>query len=112
MKVRHRNNKYGAVKVKTSEGVFDSQKEYTRYKELQMLQKAGVISDLQKQVTYVLIPKQNKEQAVKYIADFVYIENGKTVVEDTKSEITRKNPTYVIKRKLMLWVHDIHIKEV
>lgn len=110
--MRHRNSKYGSVKVKTSEGVFDSKKEYNRYRQLQQMQKEGKISDLQKQVAYELIPKQNGERAVKYIADFVYLEDGKVVVEDTKSEITRKNPTYVIKRKLMKWVHDINIKEV
>jgi hypothetical protein len=49
------------------------------------------------------------EQAVKYVADFVYTENGKRVVEDTKGFRTKD---YIIKRKLMLWVHGIKIREV
>jgi hypothetical protein len=49
------------------------------------------------------------EQAVKYVADFVYEENGKLIVEDTKGFRTKD---YIIKRKLMLWVHGIQIKEI
>ena len=51
------------------------------------------------------------EKAVNYIADFVYVENGKTVVEDTKSEATRTKE-YIIKRKLMRYIHGITVKEV
>lgn len=108
---------------------FDSKKEATRYKELKMLEKAGIIHDVQRQVKYVLIPAQyehtsgiyskgkNKgspkkgkliERECAYYADFVYTENGETVVEDTKGV---KTPEYIIKRKLMLYVHNIKIKE-
>lgn len=90
---------------------FDSKKEAARYGELQFLAKAGAIQDLRLQVPFELIPKQIRERAVKYIADFVYTENGQMVVEDTKSEITRANPTYILKRKLLLWVHGLRIKE-
>ena len=109
---------------------FDSKKEATRYKELKMLEKAGIIQDLQRQVKYVLIPAQYEpsgeiytkgkekgkpkkgkliERECAYYADFVYTENGKTVVEDTKGV---KTPEYIIKRKLMLYVHNIKIKEM
>ena len=64
---------------------------------------------MQLQTPYELIPKQSGERACKYIADFVYIENGKQIVEDTKGV---KTPLYVVKRKLMLWVHGIKIREV
>jgi hypothetical protein len=111
-------NKYNARKVKTPEGEFASQKEYTRWCELKMLEQAGVISNLRRQVRYELIPKQVKvtasgrktERAVNYVADHVYIDNetGLEVVEDSKGHRTKD---YVIKRKLMLWVHDIAIKE-
>jgi hypothetical protein len=80
--------------------------------ELCLLQRAGEISDLKRQVPFELIPKQEGERAVKYIADFVYTERGKQVVEDVKSSATRKKAEYVIKRKLMRYIHNIKIKEV
>ena len=91
---------------------FDSKKEGARYGELQLLSRAGAIQDLRLQVPFELIPKQAGERAVKYVADFTYTENGKMIVEDTKSDITRANSTYILKRKLMLWVHGIRIREV
>ena len=104
-------NKYGAKKVTdpvTGE-VFDSKKEYYRWCELKLMERAGKISDLQRQVKYELIPKQNGERACTYVADFVYIDSdGNTVVEDTKGVRT---DAYRIKRKLMLFVHGIKIKE-
>ena len=119
-------NKYGNTKVKASDGtVFDSRKEAKRWEQLLLLEKAGAITDLQGQVEFELIPAQREpdqvgvrggkikgkiiEHAVKYVADFVYNENGNKVVEDTKGFRTKD---YVIKRKLMLWVHGIRIKEV
>ena len=103
-------NKYGAKKVKTADGQeFDSQKEYRRWCELKLLQRAGRISDLKRQVQYELIPKQDGERACTYVADFVYIDSdGNTVVEDTKGVRT---DAYKIKRKLMLQKYGIRIKE-
>ena len=97
-------NKYGARKVTAP----DSQKEYHRWCELRLLERAGRISGLQRQVKYELIPKQNGERACTYVADFVYYEDGKLVVEDSKGH---KTEAYKIKKKLMLWVHNIKIKE-
>jgi hypothetical protein len=91
---------------------FDSLKESKRFSELSLLQKLGKISNLETQKPFLLIPKQDGERAVKYIADFVYTENGNIIVEDVKSAITRKLPAYIIKRKLMLYFHGIKIKEV
>ena len=103
--------------------LIDSQtkKEFVRKKELELLEKIGEISNLKKQITYELIPMQyeiiNKkkrciERSVKYIADFQYNDkNGNLVVEDVKSPAT-KTPEYIIKRKLMLYIHGIKIKEV
>ena len=103
------SNKYGAKKVKTFDGqVFDSQKECQRYGVLRLLERAGKIQHLQRQVKYVLIPKQDGERACTYIADFVYHQDGKLVVEDCKGFRT---DSYKIKRKLMLWVHGIKVKE-
>lgn len=108
-------SKYRNVKT----GGFDSKKEEKRYKELLLLEQAGEIKDLQKQVKFQLIPAQREdgkliEREVSYYADFVYREGifGRIVVEDVKSAITRKEPTYIIKRKLMLHEHGIKIKEV
>lgn len=106
-------SKYYNKKV-TYDGIeFDSIKEARRYQELKLLLRAGAISDLRLQVPYELIPAQYingkcVERAVKYIADFVYTENGKEVVEDAKGVRT---DTYKIKKKLMLYVHGIRLKE-
>ena len=107
-------SKYGAKKVNVDGITFDSQKEARRYKDLSLLERAGRIQDLRLQVKYELIPAQRidgkvVERACSYVADFVYTENGKTVVEDTKGFKTQE---YIIKRKLMLWVHGIRIKEI
>ena len=103
-------NKYGAKKVKAPDGqVFDSRREYQRYCVLKMLERAGKISGLCRQVSYELIPKQQGERACNYIADFIYYnEEGKLVVEDCKGFRT---DAYKIKKKLMLWVHGIRIYE-
>ena len=107
--------KYGNHRIKTPDGDFDGEAEYSHWLELKLLQMAGGITDLRRQVPFVLIPSQRGsdgkviEQPVKYIADFVYTENGGTVVEDVKGF---KTPEYIIKRKLMLKVHGIRIKEV
>ena len=97
---------------------FDSKKEKARFEQLQILQRVGEIRDLQKQVPFELIPAQKDrdgktiERAVKYIADFTYrTKNGVFVVEDVKSPATRTKD-YIIKRKLMLFIHKIRITEI
>ncbi len=106
--------KYGNRKVIRDGIEFDSVKECQRYCELKLMQGAGVISDLQLQVSFKLIPSQYidgklVERAVNYVADFVYKQNGQTVVEDTKGY---KTPEYIMKRKMMLFFHGIRIREV
>lgn len=100
---------------------FDSKREADRYAELLLLQKCGEISDLQRQVVFELIPKQIKadgtaERAVKYIADFVYLDSdGKKVVEDAKGFRDPSSAAYkvfALKRKMMLYFHGIEIQEV
>lgn len=121
-------NKYHAKKYASQDGeVFDSKREARRYEELCLLQRAGRIQNLRRQVKFILIPAQREpdrvgvrggrvkgasiEREVSYIADFVYVDSaiGKQVVEDAKG---MKTKDYVIKRKLMLWVHGIRIREV
>ena len=105
-------NKYGAKKVVIDGEVFDSRKEYYRWCDLRLLERAGKISDLKRQVKYELIPKQDGERSCTYIADFQYCQDGKLVVEDCKGY--KRGAAYQlfsIKRKLMLWKHGIKVKE-
>ena len=75
-------SKYGNIKTTTSDGItHDSIKEANRWCELKLLERAGKIRLLQRQVKYALIPKQEGEREVSYIADFVYHEDGKLVVD-------------------------------
>ena len=111
-------NKYGNRKVELDGITFDSEHEANRYAELKLMEKAGLISNLELQKTFTLIGTQRDingkvlERPVKYVADFVYKdEHGKRVVEDAKSEIT-KTAVYRIKRKLMLSIYGIRVKEV
>jgi len=106
--------KYKNRKAVVNGITFDSIKEARRYQELLLLEKAGVITDLQMQVKFVLIPSQRikgkvVERQCTYKADFVYKENGETIVEDTKGFRTKD---YIIERKLMLHVHGIRIREI
>ena len=107
-------NKYHSKKAVVNGIEFDSRKEARRYSDLSLLERAGMISDLQRQVKFELLPSQRidgkvVERPVTYIADFVYKERGKTVVEDTKGFKTKD---YILKRKLMLYIHGIRIKEI
>ena len=130
--MRRSHSKYFAKKVKVNGEAYDSTKEYKRYRELLLLEKAGAITDLQRQIKFVLIPAQYEtyerygkngkrlkdgqrcvEKECSYYADFVYFENGKKVVEDTKGY--KKGTAYdlfTIKRKLMLSVHGIRVREI
>lgn len=90
--------KYKNIKAKVDGILFDSQKEANRYCELKLLLRAGQIQNLLRQVKFKLISKSSTERAVNYIADFVYMQDGQTIVEDVKGI---KTQTYIIKRKLM-----------
>lgn len=108
--------KYRNKKVTIDGITFDSQLEAYRYQELKLLERAGVIFDLKRQVKYTLIPAQkinNKvvERECCYYADFTYTDasTGEFVCEDAKGMKTKE---YRIKKKLMLYVFGIQIKEV
>lgn len=110
-------SKYGNHRVKVGGETFDSVKEAGRWEELNLLLRAGLIENLQRQVRYELLPTQKDgrgkvlERSVAYIADFVYTDRktGNIVVEDTKGMKTKE---YIIKRKLMLYIHNIRIAEI
>ena len=108
-------NKYGNQKPRYKGIRFDSKKEMNRYAELELMERAGVIRNLQRQVPFILIPTQKDlsgkvlEHSCRYYADFVYEKDGKKIVEDTKGF---KTTEYIIKRKLMLLRYGIQIQEV
>ena len=113
-------SKYKNKKVEVDGIMFDSKKEAKRYAELKALEDTGTIEDLQRQVKFILIPSQRidgrvVERECSYIADFVYQEGGQRIVEDVKGYRNSQSAGYakfVIKRKLMLYLHGIRIKEV
>ena len=114
MNMNYQKSKYRNKPVIVNNIQFPSKREAKRYSELLLLERAGVIKNLEMQKSFELIPSQKingkvVERPCKYVADFVYEENGKTVVEDTKGMRTDK---YIIKRKLMLYKYGIQIKEV
>ena len=117
-------SKYNNVKVVVDGELFDSKKEAARYFELKMLERAGTIKDLTRQFKFILIPAQYEgegknrrciERECSYIADFVYLENGKLVAEDVKGYRDPSSAGYakwVIKRKLMMYLHNIRVREI
>ena len=134
-----RRNKYLNNRRQREEGEFGSDKEYLRFLTLKEMEEKGEITDLQRQVKFELIPQQREpdtvgpkggihkgkviEQSIDYIADFVYKQNGELVVEDVKptfrskaAERIYKNSgayaRFAMKRKLMLWVHGIRVREI
>ena len=119
-------SKFKAQKTVIDGIIFDSKKEAKRYEILKDMLDGGQISNLRRQVVYELIPVQKEpdtkgprgglkkgkvlERACYYVADFVYNDlEGNTIVEDTKGFRTE---AYIIKRKLMLYIHGIRIREV
>lgn len=109
-KKKKKQSKYWNTKVKIDGYEFDSKKEGNRYFELKEKMLAGTITDLELQKEFEL--HVNDEKVASYIADFVYNENGLPVVEDVKSKVTRRLPVYRLKKKLMMAIYKIEIKEV
>ena len=121
-------SKYHSKKVIVNGEKFDSEKEFRRWQELRLMEKCGQIHDLRRQVPFVLIPAQYEnyprwsektgkrlkdgqhciEHECAYVADFVYCKGGERIVEDAKGVRTAD---YIIKRKLMLYIHGIRILE-
>lgn len=103
-------SKYRNIKTTVDGITFDSRKEAARYGVLKLRERAKDISQLRCQVRYDI--QLNGTKLFSYIADFVYVFNGITIIEDVKSEITRKNPVYRIKKKAMKAQFGIDILEV
>ena len=112
-------NKYRNKKVVVDGIVFDSRKEGQRWKELKVLESSGEIEKLERQVKFQLLPRQTGsdgnvlERKVEYVADFVYIRDGKVIVEDVKGY--RGGGAYEVfklKKKMMLYFFGIRVKEI
>ena len=102
-----KKSKYNNIKTEVDGEVFDSAKEAKRYGELKLMEKAGEITGLCKQVSFKL-------STCKYVADFVYYEvkQKEWIVEDVKSDVTKKLPVFRLKKKAMMHELEILIKEV
>lgn len=112
-------NKFNAQKVDMDGMTFDSKKEHKRYIELKAMQQRGEIFGLEHHTKFELAPKTKLEgekrakPALRYFADFTYyISTGEYIVEDVKSEATRKSASYRNKKHLLMTVYGISIKEV
>lgn len=107
--------KYRNTKTEVDGITFDSKKEAARWQELKLQEACGYIKDLRRQVPFELAPAVKLDgrmkPALRYWADFCYLDEGLLVVEDSKSPVTRKDPLYRAKRHLMATVHKIIIKE-
>lgn len=102
--------KYRARKVTVDGVTYDSAGEYRRFCELQLLERAGVIRNLERQVRIPLVVNGVKVCAI--VADYIYFEGQKRVVEDHKSAFTRKLPVWRIKSKLLRALHpNIELRE-
>lgn len=112
-----KQNKYRNIVVECDGIKFDSKKERNRYIELKKLEKFGVIKNLRLQVPFLLIDtiriNNITYRKTYYYADFTYELDGKLIVEDVKSEATRKDKVYRLKIKMLLDKYkDIEFKEI
>lgn len=107
--------KYHNKKIVIDGIKFDSIREGKRYQELKLLERAGIIDNLELQKEFELQPSYKKNgktvRKISYLADFCYYENGKYIVEDVKSKATSKDKTYRIKKKIFEYKYDFEIKE-
>lgn len=102
-----RRNKYNARKVEVDGMVFDSKSEYKRWLELSNMQKAEMISDLQRQVKFILQESfvdgsGKKQREISYKADYTYIEDGILHIEDRKSVATKNGEAFRVRWRLLL----------
>ena len=108
----HGSSKYHAKKTVVDGITFDSRKEADRYLALKGMEEDGSIEALRRQVRYELVPAFDVDgkhyRPVYYVADFVYVEDGKTVVEDVKGMVT---DVYKLKSKLFARRYGMSIKE-
>jgi len=111
LKKKRKPNKYRAIKTEVDGIKFDSKKEAARYQELKILERAGVICQLETQKRFHLRVKD--QEVCVYVCDFFYYDKEKEewIIEDVKSTATR-TPVYRLKKKLMRAILGIEITEV
>lgn len=106
-------NKYNNKKTVIDGITFDSKREANRYMELRQMQRFGEISNLRMQVPYELQPAfalgKKRIRPIRYIADFVYTEKGREVIEDAKG---KRTDVYDLKRKMFAYKYGQEIREV
>lgn len=107
----NRRRKFNNVIVFEGKEKFDSKKEYGRWNELRLLETQGIISNLKRQVEFILVEKSRYGRKRVYIADFTYWMDGEYIVEDVKSEITKKDRIYRYKKRDMAEKYGIIITE-
>ena len=114
MRIRTKN-KYGNEPCSVNGEKYRSRKEMRRHQELILLEKAGLIKDLKREVSFELAPgvvvRDRKRPPLRYYADFVYVNalpGGAKIIEDCKGKRTEG---YRIKRHLMKSIHGIDILE-
>lgn len=110
VKDKPKASKYGNKKTVVDGILWDSLKEAQRYGDLKLVAKVGHITELRWKERFEIIIGGMK--VCSYISDFSYIRDGRKVVEDVKSEATKRKESYRLKKKLMLAVHGIEIIEI
>lgn len=126
---RQKGTKYHNKKVEFGGLSFDSKKEMQRYLVLKEAQDKGIISDLQRQVKFELIPaiketyiehlktkdkvkERTIQLAITYTCDFLYKKDGKTIIEDVKAASFMIPKEFVIKEKLFRWKYGFPIRRI
>lgn len=128
--IRANRAKYGNKKITIPNGeVFDSKREYQRWLVLKDAENKGIISDLERQPTFELIPKITEkyikhlktkdkecERTVQlpctYTADFRYNKDGVVVVEDVKISPRMLPPEYILREKMFRHKYGFPVKRV
>lgn len=107
------SSKYRNTKTIVAGLTFDSRREAARWQELQLLERAGQIRGLRRQVAFALVPgvkfagAARARPAIRYVADFVYVEHGREVIEDSKGVETQE---FKLKRHLLLALHGLEVR--
>lgn len=121
-------SKYNSHKIRTPYGIFDSQTELDRFFNLMQMQRDGKIRELKRQVEFEVLPRlmrtvtiqlktktktvqRVEERNVKYTPDFTYYEGDVWVIEEVKSDATKKAKDYPLRKKLMKLLIAKHNQE-
>lgn len=126
---REKGKKYNNTKVEYNGIKFDSKKEMQRYLVLKQAMDNGIISDLQLQVKFELIPEVKEEYIehlktkdkvktrtlqlpITYTCDFSYLKNGERIIEDVKASPSMIPKEFILKDKMMFALKGIRIRKV